>query len=161
MIRGWRGLGKLQNPFFIPRYVLGVSPLISEVILVLIVASIMSAVYASFAFSLSTRVHATVAEIERIVQESAGLEVVDAFYISSNSTAVVCLYLREEVRVSVVRVYVDNVPVDPGNYVSGFNYPLIPEEINCIRFVVSLAPGVHHLTIVTDGGAVYEASIVA
>ena len=137
------------------------SPLISEAILVLIVASIMSAVYASFAFSLSTRVHATVAEIEKIIQESAGLEVVDAFYIDSNNTVVVCLYLREVVRVSVVRVYVDNVPVDPGNYVSGLDYPLIPEEINCIRFVVSLAPGVHHLTIVTDGGAVYEASLVA
>lgn len=161
MIEGWRGLGVFQNSFFRPRRRLGVSPLISEVILVLIVASIMSAVYASFAFSLSTRVHATVAEIERIVQESAGLEVVDAFYISSNSTAVVCLYLREEVRVSIVRVYVDGVPVDPGNYVAGFNHPLIPEEINCIRLVAGLAPGVHHLKIVTDGGAVYEASLVA
>jgi len=138
-----------------------VSPLISEVILVLIVASIMSAVYASFAVALSSRVHATVAELERIIQESAGIEVVDSFYISSNDTAVVCLYLREEVRVSVVRVYVDNVPVDPANYVAGFDYPLIPGEINCIRFVVSLSPGVHHLTIVTDGGAVYEASLVA
>lgn len=155
-----RAFGVFQKSFFRPKPCLGVSPLISEVILVLIVASIMSAVYVSFAYSLSTRVHATVAEIERIVQESAGLEVVDSFYMSSNSTVVVCLYLREEVRVSVVRVYVDNVPVDPGSYLEGFDYPLIPGEINCIRFVASLSPGVHRLTIVTDGGAVYEASLV-
>ncbi len=127
----------------------------------LIVAAIMSSVYAAFTVALSSRVHATMVELERIVQESAGLEVVDSFYIDSNSTAVVCLYLREEVRLSIVRVYVDNVPVDISNYVAGFNYPLVPGEINCIRFVVSLVPGVHHLTIVTDWGAVYETSLVA
>lgn len=143
-----------------PKTSLGVSPLISEVILVLIVASIMSAVYASFAITLSTRVNTMMVEIEKIVQESVGLEVVDAFYMTSNNTAVVCLYLREVVRLSIVRAYVDGVPVDPSNYIAGFDNPLIPGEINCIKFVVNLTPGVHQLTIVTDRGAVYEASLV-
>ncbi len=126
----------------------------------LIVASIMSVVYASFTYSLSVRVHATLAEMDRVLQESAGLEIVDSFYISSNNTVVVCVYLRSVLRVSIVRVYVDGVLVDPSNYVAGFGTPLIPEEINCLRFVDNLTPGAHRLTLVSDGGAVYEALLV-
>lgn len=87
--------------------------------------------------------------------------VVDAYYIPSNSTVVIVLYLTEPIEVRIVRAYVDAKPVLPSNYVSGFDTPIPVNTFFTVSFTAQLTPGRHSIVLITAGGGRIEATIQA
>ncbi len=137
----------------------GVSEIVATVLLVLIVTSIMTAVYISYNRSMNAQSQRIKVELDRIDEENAGLDLIDYFYLKSNNTLGLCLYLRSNTVIKLSSAYIDNTIVPSNKLLEGFNKALDPGEVNCIKINYPLTSGVHTVLLVTEEGARFEYTI--
>ncbi|MEB3756878.1 MAG: hypothetical protein GSR79_08510 [Desulfurococcales archaeon] len=137
----------------------GISELVATVLLVLIVTSLMTTVYYVYNRSMNSQSIRINAALTRIKQENSGLDLIDSYYLSSNQTLVICLYLRDNIKIVLVDVYIDYSKVNSNELIYGFNEPLTPQEINCLKIRYNLASGQHQIVLVSEEGARYEYTI--
>ncbi len=137
----------------------GVSEIVATVLLVLIVTSIMTAVYIAYNRSMNSQSHRIKVELERIDEENAGLDLIDYYYITANSTLNLCLFLRSDIVMKLNTVYIDNTMVPSNKLLEGFDKALQPGEVNCVKINCSLTSGVHTVLLVTEEGAKFEYTI--
>ena len=137
----------------------GISELVATVLLVLIVTSLMTTVYIVYNRSMSNQSTRINTVLTRIKEENSGLDLVDSYYLDSNHTLVICLYLRDNVKVVLVDAYIDYTRINHTVLLQGFNNPLIPQEINCLKIQYNLSSGQHQVVLVSEEGARYEYTI--
>ena len=137
----------------------GVSEIIATVLLVLIVTSIMTAVYLSYNRSMNAQSQRIKVELDKINEENAGLDLIDYFYSKNNNTLSLCLYLRSNTVIKLSSAYIDNTIVPSNKLLEGFNKALDPGEVNCIKINYPLTSGVHTVLLVTEEGARFEYTI--
>ena len=137
----------------------GVSEIVATVLLVLIVTSIMTTVYIAYNRSMNSQSHRIKVELEKIDEENAGLDLIDYYYITANSTLNLCLFLRSDIVIKLNTAYIDNILVPGNKLLAGFDRALQPGEVNCVKINYSLTSGVHTVLLVTEEGAKFEYTI--
>ncbi len=137
----------------------GVSEIVATVLLVLIVTSIMTTVYITYNRSMNSQSHKIKIELEKINQENAGLDLIDYYYITDNSTLNLCLFLRSNTVIKLSTAYIDNTMVPNNKLLAGFDRALQPGEVNCVQINYSLTSGIHTVLLVTEEGAKFEYTI--
>ena len=140
----------------------GVSEVMASAILILIAVSAGTAIYMFAKSTLDTRVASLREEIDRLRYRSTMVTVIDAFYVESNETVVIYIYIDEEgYSLLYDRAYVDNDPVPDSSLLSGFNVYLKVGEAQRLSFIYSLSPGAHEIQITGPEGIGFEVNINA
>lgn len=137
----------------------GVSEIVATVLLVLIVTSIMTAVYISYNKSMNAQSQRIKVELDKINEENAGLDLIDYYYIKNNRTLNLCLYLRSDIVIKLSSAYIDNTMIPSNSLLSGFKKALEPGEVNCVKMTYPISSGVHSVLLVTEEGARFEYTI--
>jgi hypothetical protein len=129
---------------------------VSEIMATTILILISVAIGTSFYLFAKASLDLELAEIKRTLDANmrslVTYVIVDAFYISENSTIVLYLYTSRGESVIFDKVYIDDTLVPEDNYIGGFGVPIRVNYPNKFVFVHQLTSGPHRIKITGPGG---------
>ena len=132
----------------------GVAEIISVTILILVAVGIGVGFYYTAKSLIDESTRRVMQIIDRAEVRLNEYIIVDAFYVSDNSTLIIYLYTPTGGSVVFDKLYINSTLVPPDKYISGFGEPIKAGTLDRFAAIVSLAPGkTYEILLTSPSGA--------